>query len=68
MATATQEFIALALVILVAGFALWRRLSKPKDASCSNCKSNPANSAENETADGKKETVLRFMPKPGSKS
>ena len=67
MEPTTQEFIALTLVILVAGFALWRRLSKPKHTGCSSCKSNPANKDDQTNTGSAKETVLRFMPKPGSK-
>jgi hypothetical protein len=67
VAAATQELIALALVALVAGYALWRRINKPKDTGCKSCKSNPSNAADDEQTTTAQETTLRFMPRPGSK-
>jgi|GEM_PF-2384089 len=68
MDAALQELLALALVALVAGYALWRKVSKPDDAGCSSCKSNPSSTVATENSITPKETKLRFMPKPGSKS
>lgn len=42
----TQEIIAIILVIVVVGFALWRRLHKKPDSACSNCDQNAQNTDE----------------------
>ena len=61
MDTDTQEIIALALVALVIGFAIMRRLRKPAKNGCNSCESNPGNKNNQQ-----KESTVRFMRKPGS--
>jgi hypothetical protein len=59
----TQEFIAIALVLVVAGTALLRQLTKPKSNSCDSCKSNP--NEQNKANKSESENLIRFIRTPG---
>ncbi len=63
MDSATQEFIAIALVLVVVGTAVLRRLTKPKSDGCDSCKSNP--NGQDKTAGTESESIIRFVQKPG---
>jgi hypothetical protein len=55
MDSVTQDFIAIALVLFIAGIAVLRSLKKPKRNGCESCKSN--------NKDPKSEAVIHFSKK-----
>ena len=63
MDAATQEFIAIALVLVVVGAAVLRRLTKPKSDGCNSCKSNP--NGQDKTGGPESESIIQFVQKPG---